>query len=251
MAVVAQSTRTGDARIFLHDLESGASIELATAAARGNVEFFDWLPDSTRVVYPTPDHALVIEDVTGSTPPQTLVAEGVATTQLSVSADGRYILYGGTDGDIWYVDPGGGDPVRFRQTDDVEDMPALSPDGRYLVYNRASTSGTSGLLVERFPDGGDLQVVESEAWDSQMWSADGTAIYYESLRGVRAVGFDPDSGRLTSRREQLFGGLSIMAGFDVTADGNFIVPQLADARGLETELAPAVLIENWQKLLER
>jgi len=75
-------------------------------------------------------------------------------------------------------------------------------------------------------------------------------LYYNGAAGITAVSFDPETGLLTSRPETLFGEVSILGGFDVTRDGEFVVPRQARA---ESAVAPRlpILIENWMKLLER
>ena len=193
--------------------------------------------------------SVMLEDAAGSPTPQVLAADVARNSRISVSADGRYVLYGGTDGDIWYVETAGGDPIRFRETDDIEDQPSLSPDGRTIAYSRVTNTGTPGLFVERFPDGGSLQPVDIEGWDFPRWNHDGTELYYEGPRGLTAISFNPETGLLTSRPETLFGGLTLLGGFDVTADGQFIVPRQEVDESADALRLP-ILIENWPKLLE-
>jgi WD40 repeat protein len=245
---------SGDRRVFVYELDRGIGVELG-AGAPGNASWPEWLPDGSAVVFQiagsTNDNkSIVVEDAAGSPDRQVLVEDTAHNSPFSVSADGKLVVYGGIDGDIWYVETAGGDPIRFRETVDIEAQPALSPDGRTIAYSRLSTGGTSGLFVERFPEGGNLQPVDVDSWDHPRWKHDGTALYYSGAAGITAVSFDPEAGLLTSRPETLFGEVSILGGFDVTRDGEFVVPRQARA---ESAVAPRlpILIENWMKLLER
>ncbi len=250
LAITWQSG-SGSTRVFVYDLERDISVELG-AGAPGNNFWPEWLPDGSGVVYlagASDVRSVMLEDAAGSPAPKVLAADVARNSSISVSADGRYVLYGGIDGDIWYVETAGGDPIRFRETDDIEDQPALSPDGRTIAYSRVTNTGTSGLFVERFPDGGNLQPVDIESWDHPRWKHDGTELYYEGSRGLTAISFDPETGLLTSRPETLFGGLSLLGSFDVTPDGQFIVPRQEVDEFADAPRLP-ILIENWPKLLE-
>ncbi len=176
LAMQQQLPGAGDMGVVVYDLERGTSVELRAGAAGGNPVWPEWLQDSAGIVFiagPDEDRGLYMKDGPGSAT-RTLVSGGVENEQISVSADGRTVVYGGTDGNLWYVDTSGGDPVRFRDTEDEERLPSLSPDGRAIVFSRTSMVGTSGLFIERFPEGGGVLPLETTVWDSPRWSRDGT-----------------------------------------------------------------------------
>ena len=79
------------------------------------------------------------------------------------SRDGHWIVFqremqsGNTD--IWIMRADGGGKRQLTHTDDAEEYPSLSPDGRFVVYASArGDSQTSQLYVARVSDG-----VEQEA----------------------------------------------------------------------------------------
>jgi hypothetical protein len=78
----------------------------------------------------------------------------------------------------------------------------------------------------------------------------GLEIYYQGVGPLLAATFDPATGRVTSSPEQIGLSLPILGGFDVTAEGLFVLPQAPERSGDRGRLMPT-LIENWPKLLQR
>jgi Tol biopolymer transport system component/predicted Ser/Thr protein kinase len=254
IAYQTNSRTSGNSRVFVRDLELGISVELGARAPGNNHTDPRWMPDGSAVLYlagPLHSRTLVLEEATGSAEPQILVPEGVMNFRFSVSADGRYVAYATLDEQLAYLDLENGESVPFSQSEDNHWSPALSPDGRYMAYFRMAPSGTPGLFVEPFPDGGMPQLVAGANGATVAWSADGLELYLDTPGSdVFAVRLDRETGRAVSRPEPLFASPSGLDGFDVTADGRFVVPRssgVAPATGVQ---AP-ILIENWPKLIDR
>jgi hypothetical protein len=90
------------------------------------------------------------------------------------SRDGHWIVFqrdmSSGNSDIWIMRADGGAKRQITRTDDVEEYPSLSPDGRYVVY--AATRGdsqTSQLYVARVSDGVEQEVTHGGQNSRPIW----------------------------------------------------------------------------------
>ncbi len=90
------------------------------------------------------------------------------------SRDGRLIVFQrdlqNGSSDIWIMRADGGAKRQITQTDDTEEYPSLSPDGRYVVY--ASVRGDvkeSHLFVARVSDGVEQEVTHNGQASRPVW----------------------------------------------------------------------------------
>jgi serine/threonine protein kinase/Tol biopolymer transport system component len=187
----------------------------------------------------------------------------------SWSADGRYIVY---------VDFGAGRPGTPGQVPDLavltfedgrvttrtvmktaewEDDAALSPDGRWLVYEANQGGGnTTDIYVRPFPDveRGRWRVSDAGGGFDAVWSRDGRTLFYRSGRAVRAVRVAGATPGEWSRPETLFEGDYVRfeglgpPEFDVGPDGRFLM--LKSTRTAAPP-PPAVVVLNFLQELER
>jgi len=90
------------------------------------------------------------------------------------SRDGRWIVFQrqmqSGNSDIWIMHADGGGKRQITHTDDVEEYPALSPDGRFVVYASArGDSKESRLFVARVSDGVEQEVTHSGQSSRPVW----------------------------------------------------------------------------------
>ena len=118
----------------------------------------------------------------------------------------------GFDIGLLRVDPVDGNPPPWQpliQTDDDEQKPAISPDGRWIAY-QADYGGSSQIYVERFPDLGYRRQVSvgSSIHFNATWSRDGSALFYvrvSPLAVMRAsVGADASGAPVVGTAEVQF-----------------------------------------------
>jgi hypothetical protein len=90
------------------------------------------------------------------------------------SRDGRWIVFQrdmrSGNSDIWIMRADGGAKRQVTRTDDVEEYPAISPDGRFVVY--ASARGDvkeSHLFVARVSDGVEQEVTHQGQSNRPIW----------------------------------------------------------------------------------
>ena len=90
------------------------------------------------------------------------------------SRDGKWIVFSremqSGNSDVWIMRADGGAKRQVTKTDDVEEFPSLSPDGRYVVF--AATRGdakTSQLYVARVSDGVEQEVTHGGQNSRPIW----------------------------------------------------------------------------------
>lgn len=148
---------TMEKNLFMHiwtqpDGEPERAREIISGSAtRDGLSGISWTPDG-RIVYSSfasgsPD--IWIMDADGSNQKQLTVDLGSDRFGLSVSPDGRYILFpsfhaGNGNTNIWRVDIDGSHPKQLTNGNGIELNPFCSPDGKWVLF---STEGTQKWKV--------------------------------------------------------------------------------------------------------
>jgi tricorn protease len=100
------------------------------------------------------------------------------------SPDGRTLAFVYA-GDIWFVDPGGGEARLVVAHSAYNDRPRFSPDGRRLAFT-SRRSGNGDIYVLDLDRGETRQVTWHDGADAlETWSADGEWLLFGSGRGGR------------------------------------------------------------------
>jgi len=183
-----------------------------------------------------------------------LVGNGLSA---QVTPDGRDLVYGRTDQqrglDITLVRrPLGGtvsDDVNLVATPGLDWYPAVSPDGRYLLY--ASTeSGREEIYLTTYPDAKGRWEVSRGGGSIPRWRNDMRKVFFTTTDAVMAVEVDLTRGVKIGRPRRLFDrpsthwSASWPDGYDVTGDGKRFVMLRPSTRG---DLPPSriVIVQNW------
>ena len=83
-------------------------------------------------------------------------------------------------------------------------VPALSPDGKWVAYEKYGV-GQSGMYIERFPlDGRPMQVSSSDGAFEAFFSAKGDKLFYRVGRGVMQVPLTVTGDRMTLGRPTMY-----------------------------------------------
>jgi len=170
---------------------------------------------------------------------------------------------GPTGPDILGIRPGRDSvPIPLVATGNVEQAPAVSPDGRWLAYLSDET-GRHEVYVRPFPDTErrKWQISEGGAY-APLWSHDGSELFYVNAdREMVAVGVN--SGPAFDAREQpvLFTvsadcAVSVVKGFyDISPDDQrFLMRRTVEGRAdrESVDTRRLILVQNWfQELKER
>ena len=223
-------------------------------------------PDGTRIVFRS--NRTAVGDpyqklTSGAGAEELLVTSDQLKTPSDWSADGRFLLYHGTDpqteNDLWAV-PMVGDrtPSLLLKTPFRENNGAVSPDGRWVAY-MSNESGRMEIYVRPFvppgaagtaaPAGGQWQV-STAGGVFPSWRPDGKELYYLNPAGammaapitVTGATLEPGAPVVLFPTRIYGGGADIQVGrqYDVAPDGRFLINM-----ELESAAAPITLLMDW------
>jgi Tol biopolymer transport system component len=137
-------------------------------------------------------------------------------------------------------------------SDDVENHPVLSPDGKWLAYGHGET-GSRKIFVTTFPDlKGKWLVSTKDSWEP-VWAPDGKAIYYRDGTSVVAVSVETEGGFKLGQAQPLFEDVYVTEGncgtYAIHPDGKrFLMMKEVEE---DIPLTEVIVVENWFEELKR
>ena len=142
-----------------------------------------WTPDSSRVVFASTRDGggLFWRAADGTGAVERLLESADFPRPWGWTTDGR-LVFDQRPGDIGVLTVEGDRTVEMLlETEFEEEMPALSPDGRWIAY-QSNESGRSEIYVQPFPnvDDGKWQVSTNIGFDP-VWSPDGRHLFFASF----------------------------------------------------------------------
>ena len=228
---IAYGTATGVVRLL--DAHSGADLRTLTVE-NGGINTLAFSPDGTLLAAGLSNHAVVLWRMDGTDPPRILAEHAFPVDSLSFSPDGSQLASGSVAAPgleegvvvvLWDI-PGGAVIRRMeRQTSPVPLRPpvavfflpggkhiaALSPDGRYIVWD--SESGEKARVLElELAGGADVFGLSGDARTIAAGAVSGDISLYDAddgerirltegrtgLSAVECVAFSPDGKTLAS-----------------------------------------------------
>ena len=130
---------------------------------------------------------LFVKAADGSGREAPVVVNGLSKDPMSVSPDGRWMLYRESSkrfNDIWIAPlDGSGKPAPFIATEFDENYARFSPDGRWVVYSSAE-SGRWEVYIVPFPGPGGKWQVSTAGGELPRWRGDGREIFYLAADGM-------------------------------------------------------------------
>jgi serine/threonine-protein kinase len=244
-----------DGSLWIHDMSRGSRSRLPEGGAGGR-DYAIWAPDGSRVVFASTQGGagwrFFQQSADGSAEPELLSAESPFEKHPgSITPDGRSLLFSLREGSapgLSLLEIGGTTPAKtILAGKQSEDMPALSPDGRWLAYDSAE-SGRWEVYLRRYPDMGGRLQVSTAGGRYPRWTRDGRSLFFMAGNRVYSVRLEAAaSPRVASPR--LFAEIDGLSGFDVMPDGSEVVAlaRLPDA-GFVRQLQ---LVVDWPAELAR
>lgn len=237
------------------DLEKGTDVRITSDFAQMPV----WSPDGSRIAYGS-SAGLTIKASNGIGEAETILTNG-AFFPYAWSPDASRILYVKrgvkTQSDIFSVALAGErKETPLLTTPANERWPAISPDGRYLVYESDETGSFEIYVVSILPDGTlgtDRKRLSSSGGKMAVWRRDGRELFFIAGDGQMMVTATKTTGPQFEfgPPQALFKTNVIRTAnheYDVTHDGQKFV--IANLVGVPTAPPPTVIL-NWTTLLRK
>jgi eukaryotic-like serine/threonine-protein kinase len=263
---IAASIANGDARdIWILDSTRGTPVRFTFDAGVTNSPL--WSPDDTQLVFSANRDGrpvIGIKRVAGTTKEQLLLgpdASGSAFIPTHWSSDGRYLIFGRTQGvrgsnDIWAM-PFSGDrrPFPLVQTPAIENNGVLSPNGRWFAYQASESGQLNQIYVQPFPPtGGKFQVSRGGGFQPR-WRADGKALYFLAPDGKMMMTAVETTGEFQSAEPaSLITATAVAAPlaatgwqYAVAKDGRFLI----NAPQQQSTTLPLTVVVNWLAAVQR
>jgi Tol biopolymer transport system component len=227
VAVTDRAVATRD--IWIYDAKTGARTQLTSDPADEN--WLVWSADGRRVVansFAGGRLALFEAPVSDGTSRTTLVSDDEGKWPVSLSRDGRFLLYvtnsRTTGNDIWVLPlRKHGQPYPFLHSEASENWAAFSPDGKWVAFS-STEGGQSEVYVSAFPPNGHHWRISADGGSQARWRRDGKEIFYLAPDGTLMA-----ASVASAKREFAVGEYQPLFridppygayhAFDVTADG--------------------------------
>ena len=253
-----------DRDIWVHEVERPIKTRLTTSPMW---EIYpSWSPKGDRIVFSSGPTAAagrhrdlyIVQADASEDPVLFLDSSEFRSYVTDWSSDGNTVLVwrrelSGPNADLWYLKPkagGGWEEVPFLQSEYVEQLAKLSPDGRFIAYG-SDQSGKREIYIRSFPDGTGLRRVSSNGGTQVRWRKDGKELFYvegDSLMGV-PVATTPTltigtPKKLFSDGSLRFNEAGSWLNYDVTSDGQRFVLREQET-GAEASEIKLRVVQNW------
>ncbi len=230
----AVNVDAGTVEIAMYDFARGS---LTTVATPGSSQAPRWTADGARLTYRgtrAGSRTLWWRAIdTGAAEEQLLAGPHIQTPSMW-SSDGEWLVYSEshpeTASNIWTLPRGAkATPRALVNTPFTENAPRLSPDGRWLAY-QSDEPGRTEVFVQPFPEAGPRVQISSDGGTEPVWSRDGRELFYLNGSRMMAVAVEAGSAFKAGTPRTLFEGRFTpgpngVAGYDVAADGRFLMVQ--------------------------
>ncbi|MFL5620753.1 MAG: protein kinase domain-containing protein [Gemmatimonadaceae bacterium] len=250
LAVAIGSTDRRD--IWIYDLDAQTATRLTNQGTMN--ERPEWSPDGTRVLFRTDRRARSAiwwrpVDLSADATPL-IEGPSIDVFEAVISPDMRNVVYqlDTIGADLLYRGMNG-DTTRHVVSNSaaIENMPRLSPDGRWVAFV-TDESGRNEVVLQPFPGPGGRIQVSSSGGSEPVWSRDGRRLFYRGDGHLMAATLDLAHAFSVTRRDTLFAdsyqfAANPHANYDAMADGSHFVFLRAAREGT------MVVATNWRDVV--
>jgi serine/threonine protein kinase/Tol biopolymer transport system component len=261
VAVDRFDRRTGDAKVWLFDLQRSSAVPVSPELTDDAVPV--WIRDGSAVLFSAPTSTSwgLYRKRIGTTARADLLHEwtGPLSYAQGVTSDGNSVLYMenlGTNFDLKSVDLVKRTVRTIQGGPRNETRGRLSPDGRWVAFV-SDESGRQEVYVQSTGDDGIRTIVSSGGGQEPRWRDDGRELFYTNATTVFAVSVQPGITLKVGTPDRLFSN-SRLGGwpaptpnghsFEAAADGqSFILVLRKEPSGQ----SPVSVLINWPSVLPK
>ena len=249
--------------IWIHEVARPIKTRLTTSPS---AEIYpSWSPQGDRIVFsagtpgPGVHRDLHIVRADGSEDPVVFLESPEARRYVTDwSSDGNTILIwrqqlespNTANADISYLkrgEDGDWEEAPFLESEHVEQLAKLSPDGRFVAYG-SDQSGEREIYIRSFPEGTGQRRVSANGGTQVRWRKDGKELFYMEGDSLMAVPVATTPTLTIGAPEKLFSDNTLrfrtgnFLNYDVTPDGQRFILREAEAGTSDVKLR---VVQNW------
>jgi serine/threonine-protein kinase len=240
--------------VWVFDLERGTRSRLTSGGA---ADFHPvWTPSGDRVIYVSeqPVFDLYWRPADGSGPAAPLLVTPFDKFPWSFTPDGSALLLVHSvlpRAQLWIAPLDGTGQAEVLLESELGELgtPALSPDGRWLVYV-SDESGRDEIYLVPYPDvTGRRRQVSVDGAGEPRWTRGGRELVFQARGSDRfmAVSIDPATGE-PGQPMTLFRDFTLVGSYDVTPDGERFLMLRRQPSAVPRQV---VVVTNWFEELKR
>jgi Tol biopolymer transport system component len=183
VAVAVAATAGGPRALWIYDTKTGTRTQFTSDSADEN--WLVWSADGRHVIGNSFDRErldLFEAASDNARSRKTLITGGEGKWPVSLSRDGRFLLYvinaRETSNDIWVLPlERRGRPYPFLHSAASENWAAFSPDGKWVAFS-STEGGQAEVYVSPFPPNGHHWRISADGGSQARWRRDGKEIFY-------------------------------------------------------------------------
>jgi serine/threonine-protein kinase len=253
------ATENQRADIWIYEFATGTFSKLTS---NGSVTSAQWSHDGSHVFYAGRGErertAFYRQSSSGGSEPEKLLEVGDLSPSVTVTPDGRWLLYTVFSNNTWdlfhaRLDSIPVTPRPFLVTPVHETVPQFSPDGKWVAFI-GDESGRLEVLVRSYPNPISRVQVSNEGATDFVWSNDGRSIFYRSGRSLLKAALEITPSFRVMRRDTVMttpaldaGGATFGQAFDVAQDGR-LVTAFTDRDNFQLVISPNWITEFRQRI---
>ena len=249
-ALIDEDAGTSD--IWIYDLARNIPTRFTFESGREGAAI--WTRDDSKIIYsaevPNGPARNLVQKISSGAGREELLHSGDAVVMgpVDISPDGQTLIFNqidrrsGSMQDIWTFSFADRKAMPLLQTRFIDGAGLLSPDGKWLLYV-SDESGRREVYVQPFPPNGAKWQISSKGGRVPRWRRDGKEVFFFGLDNrLHSAAVTASGTSFSAEVPQLLFEANVVAGYDVTADGQrFLVNQPV---GEEVQ-SPLTVVLNW------